>query len=120
MATSQKLNLLLLVFLIFCLSGNGVYAFGAGNIPRCALDRPGSFVQSSICDSYGYLKGKAFRHGDIVSVLFLRVTVLCSASPQEEIIRELFKRHGVKVGMFGSLMGKHKFSPMDVKRIYFG
>ncbi|KAF9781333.1 heterokaryon incompatibility Het-C, partial [Thelephora terrestris] len=86
MATRQNITLLLLVVLVFCLPGNGVYAFGAGNIP-----------------SYGLLKGKAFRHGDI-----------------EEVLGDLFKRHGVKVGMFGSLVGKYKFSPMDIKRIYFG
>ncbi|RXW13961.1 hypothetical protein EST38_g11892 [Candolleomyces aberdarensis] len=45
--------LLLLVFIFaFCLSNNGVYAFGAGNIP-----------------SFAYMEGKAFRHGDIEDVL---------------------------------------------------
>lgn len=39
MATGRRLYLLLLVLLVFCLSGNGVYAFGAGNIPRCAIDQ---------------------------------------------------------------------------------
>ena len=32
----------------------------------------------------------------------------------------MFKRHGVKVGMISGLIGKHKFAPMDIKRIYFG
>ncbi|KAK0457999.1 heterokaryon incompatibility protein HET-C [Desarmillaria tabescens] len=45
--------LLLLVFLFaVCLPGNGVYAFGAGNIP-----------------SFAYMEGKAFRHGDIEDAL---------------------------------------------------
>ena len=68
MATGQRLYLLLLVLLVFCLSGNGVHAFGAGNIPRCAIDQS---VWSSIdiACSYGHLKGKAFRHGDIVGTL---------------------------------------------------
>ncbi|XP_006463378.1 hypothetical protein AGABI2DRAFT_225120 [Agaricus bisporus var. bisporus H97] len=44
--------LLLFVLFAFCLSGNGVYAFGAGNIP-----------------SFAYMEGKAFRHGDIEDVL---------------------------------------------------
>ncbi|KAK7041417.1 hypothetical protein VNI00_009283 [Paramarasmius palmivorus] len=45
--------LLLLVFIFaFCLSGNGVYAFGAGNIP-----------------SFAYMEGRAFRHGDIEDTL---------------------------------------------------
>ena len=46
MATSKRLYLLLLVLLVFCLSGNGVHAFGAGNIPRYAIDRSGCPVQS--------------------------------------------------------------------------
>ncbi|TFK38110.1 heterokaryon incompatibility protein Het-C-domain-containing protein [Crucibulum laeve] len=49
-------NIALLLFLVFifafCLSGNGVYAFGAGNIP-----------------SFAYMEGRAFRHGDIEDVL---------------------------------------------------
>ncbi|KIJ15941.1 hypothetical protein PAXINDRAFT_168915 [Paxillus involutus ATCC 200175] len=44
--------LLLIVIFAFCLSGNGVYAFGAGNIP-----------------SFAYMEGKAFRHGDIEDTL---------------------------------------------------
>jgi hypothetical protein len=65
------------------------------------------------------LKGKAFRHGDIVSTFSL-AEGRHLAPPQEEVLGDLFKRHGVKVGVFGSLIGKHKFSPMDIKRIYFG
>ncbi|EAU89396.1 heterokaryon incompatibility protein HET-C [Coprinopsis cinerea okayama7 len=42
----------LLFVLVFCLSRNGVYAFGAGNIP-----------------SFAYMEGRAFRHGDIEDVL---------------------------------------------------
>ncbi|KAF8320481.1 heterokaryon incompatibility Het-C, partial [Clavulina sp. PMI_390] len=41
----------LLIVLVFCVS-DGVWAFGAGNIP-----------------SFAYLEGKAFRHGDIEDVL---------------------------------------------------
>jgi len=70
MAASQRFYLLLLVLLLFCLSGNGVCAFGAGNIPRCAVDQSCSSVwglSGGAC-SYGHLKGKAFRHGDIVGV----------------------------------------------------
>jgi hypothetical protein len=67
MATSQRLHLLLLVLLVFCLSGNGVYAFGAGNIPRCAIGSGSSvWGPTDNARSYGVLKGKAFRHGDIV------------------------------------------------------
>ena len=39
---------------------------------------------------------------------------------KEEVLADLFKRHGVKIGMIGNLVGKHKFAPMDIKRIYFG
>ncbi|KAF9268848.1 Het-C-domain-containing protein [Marasmius fiardii PR-910] len=49
-------NTALLFLLVFtfavCLSDNGVYAFGAGNIP-----------------SFAYMEGRAFRHGDIEDVL---------------------------------------------------
>jgi hypothetical protein len=70
MATGKRLYLLLLVLLVFCLSGNGVHAFGAGNIPRCATDQSGCSARSLAEDaqSYGHLKGKAFRHGDIVGM----------------------------------------------------
>ncbi|KAH9941705.1 heterokaryon incompatibility protein HET-C [Epithele typhae] len=42
------LLLLVLCIIIFCVPSEGVYAFGAGNIP-----------------SFAFLEGKAFRHGDI-------------------------------------------------------
>lgn len=47
-------TILLLIFFIFafCLSSNGVHAFGAGNIP-----------------SFAYMEGRAFRHGDIEDIL---------------------------------------------------
>ncbi|THU82295.1 Het-C-domain-containing protein [Dendrothele bispora CBS 962.96] len=50
----SNITLLLLLLFIFavCLSNNGVYAFGAGNIP-----------------SFAYMEGRAFRHGDIEDVL---------------------------------------------------
>ncbi|KAF9458963.1 heterokaryon incompatibility protein Het-C-domain-containing protein [Collybia nuda] len=50
----SNITILLLLVFIFavCLSGNGVYAFGAGNIP-----------------SFAYMEGRAFRHGDIEDAL---------------------------------------------------
>ncbi|TBU38661.1 heterokaryon incompatibility protein HET-C [Dichomitus squalens] len=48
MSSSGYLLLLVLCIVILCISGEGVYAFGAGNIP-----------------SFAYLEGRAFRHGDI-------------------------------------------------------
>ena len=70
MATRQNLYLLLLVLLVFFLPGNGVHAFGAGNIPGYVVDLSRRSVWISFDDvrSYGHLKGKAFRHGDIVSM----------------------------------------------------
>ncbi|KAJ7033651.1 heterokaryon incompatibility protein Het-C-domain-containing protein [Mycena alexandri] len=44
--------LFLLVLFFVCLSGSGVYAFGAGDIP-----------------SFAYMEGRAFRHGDIEDAL---------------------------------------------------
>ncbi|KAJ6470669.1 heterokaryon incompatibility protein Het-C-domain-containing protein [Mycena vitilis] len=44
--------LFLLVLFFVCISGSGVYAFGAGNIP-----------------SFAYMEGRAFRHGDIEDAL---------------------------------------------------
>ncbi|OCH86854.1 Het-C-domain-containing protein [Obba rivulosa] len=52
MAVNAHLSLLLLCIIFFCISGHGVHAFGAGNIP-----------------SFAYLEGKAFRHGDIEDTL---------------------------------------------------
>ncbi|PPR00750.1 hypothetical protein CVT24_000775 [Panaeolus cyanescens] len=54
MARSSNTSFLLAIFVVFafCLSNNGVYAFGAGNIPN-----------------FAYMEGKAFRHGDIEDVL---------------------------------------------------
>lgn len=49
---SPTLPLLLFFIFAFCLSNNGVHAFGAGNIP-----------------SYAFVEGKAFRHGDIEDAL---------------------------------------------------
>jgi hypothetical protein len=44
----------ILIFIVcaLCISQNGVYAFGAGNIP-----------------SFAYMEGRAFRHGDIEDIL---------------------------------------------------
>ncbi|KAI0356056.1 Het-C-domain-containing protein [Trametes cingulata] len=52
MANHAYILLLLLCILILCISPEGVYAFGAGNIP-----------------SFAFLEGKAFRHGDIEDTL---------------------------------------------------
>ncbi|BFZ61610.1 hypothetical protein YB2330_002682 [Saitoella coloradoensis] len=61
------------------------HAFGAGNVP-----------------SYGYLEGKAFRHGDL-----------------EDTLKELVMKYSS--GLFGlGIGGNSKFSGLNVKRVYFG
>ncbi|OBZ67753.1 hypothetical protein A0H81_12495 [Grifola frondosa] len=52
MAASMHIFLLVLCVVVLCVPGNGVYAFGAGNIP-----------------SFAYMEGRAFRHGDIEDAL---------------------------------------------------
>ncbi|KAI0346175.1 Het-C-domain-containing protein [Trametopsis cervina] len=52
MSVHSHFLLIVLCVLVICLSSNGVYAFGAGNIP-----------------SFAYLEGRAFRHGDIEDAL---------------------------------------------------
>ncbi|KAF9225961.1 Het-C-domain-containing protein [Gyrodon lividus] len=52
MPSNITILLISIVIFAFCLSDNGVYAFGAGNIP-----------------SFAYMEGKAFRHGDIEDTL---------------------------------------------------
>jgi hypothetical protein len=52
MSFSRSVFLFLLTILVVCLPGNGVHAFGAGNIP-----------------SFAYMEGRAFRHGDIEDTL---------------------------------------------------
>ncbi|KAI0918625.1 hypothetical protein AcV5_002565 [Taiwanofungus camphoratus] len=52
MTRSAQVLLILLCIIVFCIPGDGVYAFGAGNIP-----------------SFAYLEGRAFRHGDIEDTL---------------------------------------------------
>ncbi|KAI0300153.1 heterokaryon incompatibility protein Het-C-domain-containing protein [Multifurca ochricompacta] len=52
MSFSRSSFLILFTILVVCLRNNGVYAFGAGNIP-----------------SFAYMEGRAFRHGDIEDTL---------------------------------------------------
>nr|AIC33785.1 heterokaryon incompatibility protein C [Puccinia cf. psidii AE-2014] len=73
----------LIIFLVLVVLVNPSIGFGAGNIP-----------------SYAYLEHKAFRHGDIESVL-----------------SELAKK--AAGGILGSLAIK-KFNGLDIKRVYFG
>ncbi|KAJ2927988.1 hypothetical protein H1R20_g9098, partial [Candolleomyces eurysporus] len=84
--------LLLLVFIFaFCLSNNGVYAFGAGNIP-----------------SFAYMEGKAFRHGDIEDVL---ADLIKRAGGAISIANLLHKGHKFN----GLDIKRVYFGPMDMQ-----
>ncbi|KJA23049.1 hypothetical protein HYPSUDRAFT_66529 [Hypholoma sublateritium FD-334 SS-4] len=82
--------LVLFVIFAFCLSQNGVYAFGAGNIP-----------------SFAYMEGRAFRHGDIEDIL------------SEMIKKGSAAGGGFALGSLLGSKGT-KFNGLDVKRVYFG
>ncbi|KAF9485078.1 Het-C-domain-containing protein [Pholiota conissans] len=91
MARSNTTYLLVLFILFaFCLSQNGVYAFGAGNIP-----------------SFAYMEGRAFRHGDIEDIL------------SELIKRGSAAGGGFALASLIGGKGS-KFNGLDVKRVYFG
>ncbi|KDQ14438.1 hypothetical protein BOTBODRAFT_32569 [Botryobasidium botryosum FD-172 SS1] len=85
--------LLLVTTLLFFLPS--AHAFGAGDIP-----------------DYSFLNEKAFRHGDIESIL-------------AELNKSLGANFsggaaGLLMGVAGALRGGSKFSKMDIKRVYFG
>ncbi len=77
--------------------------------------------------SFAFLEGKAFRHGDIVS---LSTTITCGfllraicphTSPtQEDALGDVAKKAGGFA--LGALIGKggSKFGGLDIKRVYFG
>jgi hypothetical protein len=84
-----------LILLILVLHAGSVWAFGAGEIPN-----------------YGFLSGKAFRHGDIentLATMLIRIT-----SPEGNGAGFL--------GMVKKLAGLEgeKFGSLNVKRTYFG
>ena len=70
MSFSRTVCLIIITTLVGFLSGSGVHAFGAGNIPSCV----GSVIQKDmqyswdVCVRFAYMEGRAFRHGDIVCV----------------------------------------------------
>lgn len=72
MATNHAyILLLLLCIIVLCVPSEGVYAFGAGNIPRQVEQSPIAFIRliRPHVSSFAFLEGKAFRHGDIVSCI---------------------------------------------------
>jgi hypothetical protein len=103
-----KVFLFLVVALVALSFAPRVAAFGAGEllVPPChqlGSHSTGRCLVSVLrctgnIPSYSYLEDKAFRHGDI-----------------EDIIATLFKAAGG-----GFLSRGSKFTPLDVKRVYFG
>lgn len=92
-----KAVLFLLVALVALSFAPGVAAFGAGPSISSSNPFPSTDVLGNI-PSFSYLEDKAYRHGDI-----------------EDIIATLFKAAGG-----GFLSRGSKFTPLDVKRVYFG
>jgi len=93
MPSTQLLSLILLVLVLYA---GGAFAFGAGEIP-----------------DYGFLSGKAFRHGDIENTLATMLIRVTAGSP------------GGGNGVFGFVkelagMEGEKFGSLNVKRTYFG
>lgn len=98
-------NLLCTIILVVLVSGlPKASAFGSGNIPDAA-----------------YLKGKAWRHGDIEDTLegLAKVAGESGGAMVGAIASALL---GAASGSFGrdSFRGGKKFTGLDVKRIYFG
>ena len=91
-----SIHFLSLILLVLVLYTGGALAFGAGEIP-----------------DYGFLSGKAFRHGDIentLATMLIRVTAGSHRGANE--IFGFFKK---LTGMEGE-----KFGSLNVKRTYFG
>ncbi|KAF8599907.1 heterokaryon incompatibility Het-C [Ceratobasidium sp. AG-I] len=85
----------LLAVALLCVLVPHVAAFGAGNIAN-----------------YSYLSGKAFRHGDLESVL--------RNLPKQVGPLDGFVKYNVVFQGIFNRVGENNFSILDVKRIYFG
>ncbi|KAJ3571563.1 hypothetical protein NP233_g3672 [Leucocoprinus birnbaumii] len=88
---------LLIATVLLVLTPTGTYAFGAGDIP-----------------DFSYLNDKAFRHGDIESILENLVKNAGGAALGGSGLLEFAS------SIINSASGGSKFSKMDVKRVYFG
>ncbi|KAF9442817.1 heterokaryon incompatibility Het-C [Macrolepiota fuliginosa MF-IS2] len=91
------LTTLLLVCTVLTLLPTGTYAFGAGDIP-----------------DFAYLQEKAFRHGDIESVLENLVKHAGGAAIGGDSLL------GFATSVLKATTGGSNFNKMDVKRVYFG
>ncbi|KAH7920181.1 Het-C-domain-containing protein [Leucogyrophana mollusca] len=91
----NNITILLLLFFIFafCLAGNGVHAFGAGNIPSKKM-----------------LAGSLLWRGE------RSVTV----TSQEDTLAELLKKGAGGFALTNLLSKGTKFGGLDIKRVYFG
>ncbi len=78
----------------FLLLVSKTFAFGAGNIP-----------------SYGYLEGKAYRHGDIEDILL--TLALVPTAQAASFLSSLSSLNPLS-------SSNKKFNAMAVKRVYFG
>ncbi|PLW49145.1 hypothetical protein PCASD_03001 [Puccinia coronata f. sp. avenae] len=103
-SSSMKTNLLYAIVAIgFVSCLPAVSAFGSGNIPDAA-----------------YLKGKAWRHGDIEDSLegLVKVAGQGGGAIVGAIASALLGAASGKIG--GKSQGGKKFTALDVKRVYFG
>lgn len=74
----------------------------------------------AFCDSFAYLEGRAFRHGDIVSTPASLLNSRSLIDVQEDALSDIAKKAGGFA--LGAIIGKggSKFGGLDVKRVYFG
>ncbi|CDO70379.1 hypothetical protein BN946_scf184999.g19 [Trametes cinnabarina] len=108
MDRNAYLLLLLLCVVIFCVPSEGVYAFGAGNIPRHV---PASLI--ALFELTPPVRSQLRLPGGqgLPSWRYL---------PQEDTLSEVAKKAGGFA--LGALIGKggSKFGGLDIKRVYFG
>lgn len=102
-----------LVLTVLVVLSPGVRAFGAGDIPDFAY-LEGMLVALIVCAGVLLIItiGKAFRHGDIESVLEELAKTAGYAAGGSGLL-------GFASSMLNAAKGGSKFSKMDVKRVYF-
>lgn len=87
--------------------------------PRKGTLSKNQFSRCSYCMvlRFAYMEGRAFRHGDIVRALQFASVNFVDERAQEDVLEEIKKSSGFAIG---ALIGKGKFSGLDIKRVYFG
>ncbi|KAG6873655.1 hypothetical protein C0995_012588 [Termitomyces sp. Mi166 len=111
MPTNTHILLFLVVF-AFCLSGNGVYAFGAGNIPS-SVDTNRLAQRSSSC---AYVDSRTWRVGRSDTATFSDGGARSHSVCQEDTLSELVKGGGGIAALASMISGGRKFNGLDVKR----